>query len=148
MRSFRHEFQVNASIASVAEFHSSSYALKQLTPPPIIVKFNKVELLGEGSRSDFTMWFGPIPIHWVAVHSEVNPEEGFIDTQVEGPFQTWIHRHTFQSVSHDKTRIIDQVEGQPSKHIFWGLVSRFMWLTLPVLFSYRARQTRKAVEQQ
>ncbi|UCD98103.1 MAG: hypothetical protein JSV42_14250 [Chloroflexota bacterium] len=146
MRHYYHEFEVKAPLVRVAEFHSSTEALKLLTPPPLFVQFNYLEPLGENSRSDFTLWFGPIPVRWVAVHSEVRPMEGFIDTQVIGPFQTWIHRHTFEKIAEDTTRVVDEVQGQPSRHIFWGLVSRFMWLTLPFLFSYRARQTRRAVE--
>ena len=146
MRRFRHEFQVNASIQRVAKFHSSSQALDLLTSPPIFVQLNHIEPLAEGSRSDFTFWLGPIPIHWVAVHSHVYPTAGFTDTQVEGPFQTWIHQHTFERISDQVTRIIDEINGQPSNHILWGIISRFMWLTLPILFSYRANQTRKAVE--
>ena len=148
MRHYRHEFLVNAPIEKVAEFHSSTMALKILTPPPLFVKFNHLEPMGEGSRADFTMWFGPIPIHWVAVHSAVDPIEGFTDTQVEGPFKTWIHRHTFNRLSDDTTLIIDEFKGQLSDHLIRGVVSRFMWLTLPILFSYRARQTRLAVERQ
>jgi ligand-binding SRPBCC domain-containing protein len=146
MRQFRHEFQVNAPIERVAEFHSSTEALKLLTPPPLFVKFNLIEPMGEGSRADFTLWFGPIPIHWIANHTDVHPTDGFTDTQVEGPFQTWIHRHTFTQMTTDMTKIIDEIEGQPSDHLFSGIVSRFMWLTLPILFSYRAQQTRRAVE--
>ena len=145
MRYFQHEFQVDAPINRVSEFHNSTQALKLLTPPPIFVKFNHIEPLGEGSLSDFTLWLGLIPIHWAAVHSDVDPEAGFTDTQIEGPFQTWVHRHTFQSLANGNTRIIDHIEGQPSNHILWGIVSRVMWLTLPILFAYRARQTRKLV---
>lgn len=147
MRRFNHKFQVKAPIQRVAEFHSSTMALKLLTPPPLIVKFNHIESLSEGSRSEFTLWFGPIPIRWIAIHSDIHPQKGFTDTQLEGPFQAWVHRHSFEQVTDDVTEIIDEVEGQPSNHFFWGLVSRFMWLTLPILFSYRARQTRKVVEE-
>ena len=73
MRSFLHEFQVNASIERVSEFHNNTRVIKQLTPPPLFVKFNQIEPLGEGARSDFTLWLGLIPIHWEAVHSEVIP---------------------------------------------------------------------------
>lgn len=146
MRQFQHEFQVNAPIERVAEFHSSTKALKLLTPPPLFVKFNHIEPMGEGSRADFTLFLGPIPIHWIANHTDVHPTDGFTDTQVEGPFQTWIHRHTFTQMTTDTTKIIDEIEGQPSGHLFSGIVSRFMWLTLPILFSYRAQQTRRAVE--
>ncbi len=146
MRQFRHEFRVKASLEKVAEFHSSTRALKLLTPPPMFVKFNSIEPLGEGSRSDFTLWLGPIPIHWVAVHSEFDPLHGFIDTQVQGPFDTWIHRHSFQSITEDTTRVIDEVKGKPGDHFFWGMISRMMWLTLPYLFAFRAWQTQRAVE--
>ena len=148
MRRFNNKFQVRAPIQRVAEFHNSTMALNLLTPPPMFVRFNHIEPLGEGSRSDFTLWFGPIPIHWIAVHSDVHPINGFTDTQITGPFQTWVHRHSFKPLADDLTEIIDEIEGQPSDHFFWGLVSRFMWLTLPILFSYRARQTRMAVERQ
>jgi ligand-binding SRPBCC domain-containing protein len=146
MRQYQHEFQVNAPVERVAEFHRSTEALKTLVPPPLFISFNHIDPMGEGSRSDFTMWFGPIPVRWVAVHSQVNPMEGFTDTQMEGPFKTWVHRHAFEPIDENSTRIVDQIEGQPSNHPFWGLVSRFMWYTLPILFAYRARQTRKAVE--
>jgi len=146
MRQFRHEFQVNAPIERVAEFHSSTEALKLLTPPPLFVNFNHIEPMGEGSRADFTLWFGPIPINWIANHTDVHPTDGFTDTQVEGPFQTWIHRHIFTQLTTDITKIIDEIEGQPSDHLFSGMVSRFLWLNLPILFSYRAQQTRRAVE--
>lgn len=148
MRYFQHQFQVKAPIERVAEFHSSTNALKQLTPPPLIVRFKHVEPLGEGSRAEFTMWLGPIPIRWTAIHSDVDPIKGFTDTQLEGPFKSWVHRHGFKQVSPDTTVIVDVVQGQLSEHPFWGIVSRFLWITLPILFSYRARQTRKAVELQ
>jgi ligand-binding SRPBCC domain-containing protein len=148
MRHYQHEFQVNAPVERVADFHRSTEALKALMPPPLLVSFNHIEPMREGSRADFTIWFGPLPVRWIAVHSQVNPLEGFTDTQVEGPFEYWVHQHTFEPVDENLTRVIDQIEGHPSRHPFWGMVSRFMWYTLPILFYYRARQTRKAVERQ
>lgn len=146
MKQYAHRFKVQAPLEAVADFHSDSRALKQLTPPPLFVSFNKVEPLAEGSVADFTMWFGPLPIHWVATHSEVDPMQGFTDTQTSGPFEVWKHRHSFESIDENTTYIMDQVQGQPSNHLLWGLVSRFMWLTLPILFAYRSRRTRKALE--
>ena len=146
MRQFRHEFQVNAPIERVAEFHHSTQALKQLTPPPIFVKFNQIEPMGEGSRADFTLWFGPLPINWISVHSEVIPFEGFIDTQVKGPFETWVHRHTFRTVDQNTCEVIDEIKAQPGDDLFRGILSRLMWLNLPLLFTYREWQTKRVVE--
>ena len=47
MPDFKHEFQVDAPVEKVAEFHSSTLALKRLTPPPMFVQFNQIEPLGE-----------------------------------------------------------------------------------------------------
>ena len=146
MRQYRHEFQVDAPIERVAEFHRSTKALKLLTPPPLYVQFNNLQPLFEGSVADFTLWFGPLPINWVAVHSEVNPLEGFTDTQVKGPFETWVHRHTFRSLDHNTCEVIDEIQAEPEKSLFWGILSRLMWLNLPLLFAYRAWRTRQAVE--
>ncbi len=145
MKTFNHRFQVNAPLERVAAFHSDSRALKMLTPPPIIVAFHHLEPLGEGSVADFTMWFGPIPIHWCAVHSAVDPLNGFIDTQASGPFASWQHRHTFTTIDENTTLVEDTIQAQPGKHFFYGLVSRLMWLTLPLLFAYRAWRTRREI---
>lgn len=146
MRQFRHEFQVNAPIERVAEFHSRSRALKLLTPPPLYVQFNNLQPLSEGSLADFTLWFGPIPINWVSVHSEVIPLEGFIDTQVKGPFETWVHRHTFRCLDQNTCEVIDEIQAQPEDDLFRGILSRLMWLNLPLLFAYREWQTRRVVK--
>ena len=146
MRHFQHKFLVEAPISKVAEFHQDTRSLKGLTPPPIYVSFNEIQPLAENSVADFTMWLGPLPVRWVAMHSNVKPLNGFTDTQLSGPFEQWVHQHAFQSLGPNRTEIIDTVEAQPSNHVFWGLVSRFMWLNLPFLFAYRAWRTRKALE--
>lgn len=146
MRQYSHRFVVQASIARVAEFHRNTRALKQLTPPPLFVSFNELQPLAEDSVADFTMWFGPLPIRWVAVHTDVEPESGFTDTQAAGPFESWVHRHSFKALDGKRTEIRDDIQAVPSRHLFWGLVSRLMWLNLPVLFAYRAWRTRRTLE--
>ncbi len=145
-REFSHRFTVRASLEQVAAFHSDSRALRRLTPPPVIVQFNDVEPLGEGSLADFTMWMGPIPVRWVAKHTQFDPLHGFTDTQVSGPFKAWIHRHSFQPMDDQTTSVIDEVTATPGSGIKSGLISRFMWLNLRILFAYRAWVTRRVVE--
>jgi ligand-binding SRPBCC domain-containing protein len=146
MRHFQHEFQVNASIERVAEFHSDTTTLKLLNPPPLFVQFNNLQPLAEDSVADFTIWFGPLPINWVAVHSDVNPMEGFTDTQVKGPFKTWVHRHSFRRLDQNTCAVKDDIQAEPGEGFFNGILSRLMWLNLPFLFAYREWRTRRAVE--
>ena len=138
---YKHRFTVKAPLSAVAKFHKDTRALRNLTPPPMAVKFNNVEPLGEGSVADFTLKFGPISVRWLAIHSEVTEQNGFVDTQQEGPFQSWRHHHKFSAIDEQTTEVIDEIEAE-----YGNAISRLMWLNLPVLFAYRARQTRKALE--
>jgi ligand-binding SRPBCC domain-containing protein len=138
---YQHSFTVKASLSAVAQFHKDTRALRDLTPPPMTLIFNNVEPLGEGSVADFTMQFGPISVRWVAIHSEVTEQNGFIDTQTKGPFQFWQHHHKFRAIDGQTTEVIDEIEAE-----YGSTISRFLWLNLPVLFAYRARQTKKALE--
>lgn len=136
---YKHRFEVAASLTAVSEFHRDSRALRLLTPPPIWVQFQEMEPLAEGSVANFTMWLGPLPVHWTAVHSQVT-RHGFVDTQKRGPFRIWQHRHSFQELGDGRTEVVDEIEAEPG-----NLVSRFMWLTLPILFAYRGWRTRRAL---
>ena len=141
MKQYKHQFIVNAPLTAVSDFHQDSRALRQLSPPPMWVQFHEVEPLGEGSVADFTMWLGPLPIRWTAVHTQVSPH-GFTDTQERGPFKQWVHRHSFRDLGDGRTQVIDEIEAEPG-----NLLSRFMWLNLPVLFAYRGWQTRRTLRQ-
>jgi ligand-binding SRPBCC domain-containing protein len=144
-KTYRHRTLVAASPAAVAGFHNSSRVLKDLTPPLMFLKLNRFEPLAEGSIADFTLWLGPLPVRWVAIHSEVS-QDGFIDTQQSGPFKTWRHRHSFRPVSPQLTEVLDEIQAEFSEHFFWGLVSRLMWLNMPVLFGYRGWVTRRRLK--
>lgn len=139
MEQYEHRFIVNAPLTAVSEFHRDSRALRLLTPPPVWVQFHNVEPLAEGSVADFTMWLGPLPVRWTAVHSQVTPH-GFSDSQKRGPFKRWTHRHSFRELGDGRTEVVDEIEAEPG-----NLISRFMWLTLPILFAYRGWRTRWAL---
>ena len=79
---FDYKFTVQASLQAVRDFHGDTSALKRLTPPPTIVQLHDIEPLAEGSISKFTLWFGPLPLRWVAIRVS---DFGFTDIQSEGP---------------------------------------------------------------
>ena len=147
MSVFDFKFTVKAPLEAIAEFHHSTQALRRLTPPPVIVQLHKVEPLAEGSMAEFTMWFGPIPLHWLAVHSGVDALHGFTDTQVRGPMQTWRHTHRFDSLDEQSTQVNEQVEYEYKSGLA-GVFTRILFnpLGLRILFAYRAWVTRKQTE--
>ena len=147
MKTFTYTFQVNAPLAKVAEFHRDTRALKHLSPPPMFVQLHQVEALGEGSKAEFTMWLGPIPIRWVAVHSEVDARHGFTDTQVEGPLKTWQHTHRFDALGEKKTQVKERIQYEYQSGLK-GFLSRVLFnpVGLKIMFGYRAWVTRRMVK--
>ncbi len=154
-KNFTRSFQVAATLEKVAEFHQDAKSLRILTPPPVFVQFHRIEPLAESSIADFTLWLGPIPIHWVAIHSEVDPLSGFTDTQLSGPYTFWKHQHRYypaepskgESLNKMLTIISDEIEAVPGKGLWNGTISRLLLLGLPVMFAYRAWRTRRAISQ-
>lgn len=146
IKSFSHAFKVNASLTAVADFHHSPLALKRLTPPLVPLGMHRLDPLANGSTSEFTLWLGPLPQRWVAVHSDVDRLHGFTDRQVEGPFSRWVHRHTFTEIVPGLVQVQDEIEYSYGQGIYKGLVSRLMAFGLPLMFAYRAWQTRRLVE--
>ncbi len=147
MATFETSFLVRAPIQAVAEFHRDANALKRLTPPPLWVQFHRVDPLREQSVVEFTMWFGPFPVRWIALHSRVDLLRGFTDTQTRGPLKTWQHTHSFEPVDAQTTRVREHIEltYKPGLRHLWTKVF-FSQLGLMFLFFYRARVTRKFVE--
>lgn len=145
MPTFDYAFTVNAPLSAVAAFHSDTSALKLLTPPPIIVQIHNTEPLAEGSEATFTLWFGPLPIHWKAVHTDVG-EDGFTDTQVRGPLRRWRHTHRFSAVSDDVTLISEHIDYEYRAGMK-GLLSRLMYskASLYLFFTARKIMTRKSI---
>lgn len=145
---YQHRFQVQAPLADVADFHAHSASMGAITPPPTVVQIHQAPArLDEGDTMDFTLWAGPLPIRWLARIEDVNPN-GFVDRQVRGPFRHWIHRHAFIPASETETAVIDEIDFSLRPHPLWGLVGLGMWLSLPLLFAYRAWKTRRLLEAQ
>lgn len=142
---FEHAFTVDAPLAAVAEFHSDTRALKKLTPFPIIAQIHDYEPLADGSNARFTLWFGPLPVRWHAIHSEVGPN-GFVDTQVAGPLKSWRHTHRFAALGPEKTRVEDSITYEHDSGAR-GLFSRLLFARPGLWFLFTARKylTRRGV---
>lgn len=142
MPTFDYTFMVDAPLTAVSDFHHDTRVLKKLTPPPVFVQVHRYEPLAEGSEAEFTMWFGPIPLRWLAIHANVS-RNGFTDTQVEGPLREWQHTHTFTAVGQNRTRISEHIQYRHPRG--WrGLLSRLLFSRagLFLLFTTRKWLTR------
>jgi len=142
---FRHRFVVRAPLAAVAGFHRQPETLRAITP------FLRVQLdqvpcrLRQGDEFAFSIWLGPLPLRWRARITTLSPT-GFLDRQIRGPFRFWEHRHTFVPLGAEATLVLDEVRAAPRWHGVWAAVGFGMWLSLPLLFAFRAWKTRRLLE--
>lgn len=144
---FERSFVVDAPVAAVRAFHGDTGALRVLSPPGTFVRLHDVEPLAEGSVSRFTLWLGPLPVRWTAVHRDVSPR-GFTDVQRSGPAASWAHTHTFTPLDDGRTRVDDRIEFSHRPGL-GGLLTRILFSrpNLLFLFAWRAFATRRALRQ-
>ena len=145
MPTFETSFTVDAPLEAVAAFHAHTSALKLLNPPFIIVQLHRVDPMAENSISEFTLWMGPLPVRWRAIHSGVGPN-GFTDTLEDGPMASWRHSHQFEAVDEHTTQIHETIVYEYPSGL-QGLLPRLLFgnLGLTVLFAYRKWATRRAL---
>ncbi len=145
MPEFRHSFTIDAPLEAVRAFHHDTRALRNLTPLPIIARVHAFEPLADGSRAEFTLWFGPLPLRWQAVHSDVGPD-AFTDIQVGGPLQSWRHVHRFTALGPALTRVDDHITfaHHPGPR---GLLTRLIFARPGLFYLFTARKllTRRGV---
>ncbi len=143
---YRHAFTLRAPAGRVRAFHAHPEALAAITPPPIRLQLRDAPAsLESGDRMRFTLWFGPLPVHWAARLEDVTPR-GFVDVQESGPFRRWVHRHAFLELGPELTEVRDEIEIGLRPHLGWGPFGLGMVLGLPLLFAFRAWRTRKLLE--
>ncbi len=138
MPQFDFYFTVNAPLTAVHAFHHDTRILKKLTPPPLFVQIHAFEPLAEGSRAEFTLWFGPLPLRWTAVHHHVGPQ-GFTDRQEKGPLKFWEHTHRFTAVNDHTTHVHEHIEYEhfPGRR---GWLSRLLFNKPGLLMLFTARK--------
>jgi ligand-binding SRPBCC domain-containing protein len=135
---FDYEFIVEAPRRAVVDFHHDTSVLKQLMPPPIMAQIHNFEPLGEGSKANFTLWFGFVPVHWKVIHNDVD-DDGFTDTQIRGPLKRWKHTHRFTPLGDSRTKVSEHIE-YDYKNGFWGLAGRLLFSKPALYFLFTARK--------
>jgi ligand-binding SRPBCC domain-containing protein len=80
-------FAFFSDAANLERITSSSLRFRILTPRPIV--------LAPGTLIDYELRLHGIPLRWRSLIEAFEPESGFTDVQVKGPYRSWRHRHGF-----------------------------------------------------
>ena len=91
-------------------------------------------------------WLGPVPLTIEALHVEYERGRLFADRMVRGPFQSFLHRHRFESRGAG-ARLVDDIEYELPGGALGRLVGGWMAeRRLDRLFRFRHEVTRAACE--
>lgn len=147
MLNFKYSSLIDAPVKTVWEFHERPDILELLTPPWQPVSIVRREGgLDVGAISEFRLSLAGIPVRWIAVHIECEPNHLFIDRQTEGPMKSWTHRHEFQSET-GKTRLTDAIAYEiPGGWIAELFLGWWVDARLKDMFRYRHQVTKSNCE--
>ena len=138
--------ELHTTLEQLRAFHQQQNVLSILTPPPIFVQVHRDERqsLTEGDL-EITLWFGPVPIRWIARHLPGPGEHSFTDRMAHGPLAHWHHEHIFEPSDYGVTLIDRITYAHQSGWRGWLTRLAFGGIPLRLLFFYRHLRTRLAV---
>ncbi|MEA5583283.1 SRPBCC family protein [Nodularia harveyana UHCC-0300] len=147
MLHFQHSSVINAPLEVVWKFHERPDILQLLNPPWQPVQVVRREGgLAVGATTEFRLFLGPLPLTWLARHTEYEQNRLFIDEQISGPFESWVHRHEF-TAERGKTKLTDDISFSMPGGVSVELISG--WLIkaqLEAMFRYRHHVTKRECE--
>lgn len=148
MLHFKHSSLINAPVEVVWKFHERPDILQLLTPPWQPVQVVRREGgLEEGGITEFRLFLGPLPLTWLARHTEYEQYRLFTDKQISGPFESWVHRHEFEVAENDTTRLTDAISfSMPGGDAVDLMSGWFVQLQLEAMFRYRHYVTKRECE--
>ncbi|BAZ45688.1 cyclase/dehydrase [Chondrocystis sp. NIES-4102] len=147
MLNFQYSSVIDAEVETVWQFHERLDILQLLTPPwqPVTI-IRREGGLGVGAISEFRLSLAGIPIRWVARHIECQQYHLFIDEQIIGPMESWVHRHEFKA-ENGKTRLTDAIAYQiPGGALVEWLLQWWVNARLHDMFRYRHQVTKNNCE--
>lgn len=139
------ESEFPCSLEELWAFHSSTEALKFLTPPSKKVELLSTELeVKEGAKQKIKTWQWGIPMIWEVRIHDVGPN-GFTDTATKSPFKFWSHRHQFDFTP-TGSKLTDTITYEMPFGLLGQIVDTVMVKKdLESAFKFRHEATRKAL---
>ncbi len=91
-------------------FFADAFNLERITPPwmHFEVLTPAPIAMGEGTRIDYRLRWGVIPLRWQSEITAWEPPARFVDEQRRGPYRLWIHEHRLEPAD-GGTRMHDTV---------------------------------------
>ena len=137
---------VRHPLNEVFPFFAAAENLERITPPELGFRI-RTSLpidMKPGALIDYTIKLYGVPMKWRTEITAWNPPHSFEDTQIRGPYEKWVHTHTFVEESGGTTiedRVAYALPFGPLGRIAHPIVAR----QVKRIFSYREEVLRARV---
>lgn len=133
---------VPATPEKLWEFLADPKSLERLFPQPFHVKLRRQSppQMEPGTLLHYRLRLYGLPFRWVSKIEEWNPPQRFVDVQVRGPYQKWIHQHEISALGKGSL-LQDQIRFQlPLGGFGRGLGLARAWKEVDEIFRFRNQQ--------
>jgi uncharacterized protein (TIGR01777 family) len=107
---FERSVESPVGVERLWDWHMRPGAFERLAPPwQRLLPISLPERPEAGAEAVFKMAAGPFRLGWQARLGPVEEPYRFVDTQVKGPFASWVHEHCMEAVGDQSSRLTDRV---------------------------------------
>jgi ligand-binding SRPBCC domain-containing protein len=131
---------IEAPIEQVFAFFSKPENLGVVTPRTMGFAITDMpDRMRDGALITYGVRIGSVPVRWQTRIERWQPNEGFVDSQVRGPYHCWWHEHRFVAEGPGRTIMEDRVLYTPPLGVL-GRIANFLFIRseLKAIFSHRA----------
>ena len=124
-------------LEEVFPFFSEAKNLERITPSFLSFKVieDKDLTMHQGLIINYKLKLYGIPFRWKTEITKWEPPYGFVDSQIEGPYKSWIHEHTFKALDAHTTEMQDHIEYD---HAYGKSINKlFVGPNVKKIFAYR-----------
>lgn len=131
--------RIAAPLEEVFAFFNRAENLGAMTPPGLgfRIRSELPDSMFAGMEIRYRISLGPLPMAWRSRIDACEPPHCFVDTQLSGPYRTWVHEHVFERDG-EGTKMTDRVWYSPPFGPLGRLANRlFIAPMLRRIFGYR-----------